>query len=144
MCCSYEVVLTESFSILRNHRTYHRILALMKAERKDKAMLRPMVCLVSGLHLGPKTRVLLRLVAGLLIRGALSDERTCRSYTGFRQYSHIYCLWSLAAILLHEFWRNFCDGHYSVFFWLGPSELSWFAEISLRLLWTCSDTNCWH
>jgi hypothetical protein len=64
--------------------------------------------------------------AGLLMWGVLSDVKMGLSFVvaaGPHQRSHIYCLWTLAAILLHEFWYNFCDGHYSVLFWLGPIEL---------------------
>jgi hypothetical protein len=44
-------------------------------------------------------------------------------------------------VLIHFF---FCDGHYSVFVLSRLHlALSWSAEISLRLLWTCcSETNC--
>jgi hypothetical protein len=42
---------------------------------------------------------------------------------GPRESNHIYRLWNLAANLVNEFWYNFCDGHYSIFFWLGPIEL---------------------
>jgi hypothetical protein len=64
-------------------------------------------------------------VVGLLMWGALSDERTDLSFiisASPRQRSHIYRLWPLAAIWLPEFYYNFCDCHYSVFS-LGPIEL---------------------
>jgi hypothetical protein len=44
--------------------------------------------------------------------GALSGEKTGLSFTisvGTCQCMHIYRLWTLAAILLHEFYYNFCD-----------------------------------
>jgi hypothetical protein len=85
--------------------------------------------LMPSTHLGPKTRFYYcQRVADLLMRGALSDERRVLSFTiaaGPRQHSHtlIYGLWTLTTILLHEFYYNFGDGHYSVFFWVGPTEL---------------------
>jgi hypothetical protein len=57
---------------------------------------------------------------------ALSEERAGLLFifaAGLRQRSHIYRLWTPAAILLLEFDYNFCDAHYCVFFRLSPIAL---------------------
>jgi hypothetical protein len=57
---------------------------------------------------------------------AFSDGRTGLLFitvVGPLQRRNIYRLWNLAANFLREFYCNFCDSHYSVFFWLGPNQL---------------------
>jgi hypothetical protein len=59
---------------------------------------------------------------------ALSDVRTGLLFISViaawpRQRSHIYRIWILETILLHEFQYYFCDDHYSLIFGLCPIEL---------------------
>lgn len=67
-------------------------------------------------------------VAGFLIWGALSYERMDLSFIfadGPFQLSHINRLWTSPAIWFMNCNANFCDGHCSVFFWLGAIAVSW-------------------